>query len=107
MSEADFKRDFDANFFASWGDAMGGLSATYTSPGGTVLPVDVLVDTGIVQFGDDLAPVSSFRTYLSFRRAQVEPEAQASVVVDGVTYLLVQRVDSSDESLSRWGVQHG
>lgn len=107
MSEAAFKREFDATFFASWGDTMGDIDAVYTPPAGTPVTVQVLVDTGISQFGEDDAPVSHYDTFVTFRRAQVEPQQFGTVVVDGVTYTLAQRIDSSDESLSRWAVQHG
>ena len=105
MSEADFKRAFDAAFFDAWASVAGGIDALYTSPDGSSMPVQVLIDTGIVQFGDDSAPVSAYSTFATLRRAQVEPVAGAAVVVDGATYTLVQRVDSSDESLSKWAVQ--
>lgn len=105
MSEAAFKRSFDANFFRSWGDAVGGLVATYVSPGGAVTDVDVLVDTVTDQFGDDLAPVAYPKIHITFRREQVQPEVLGKVTVDGQTYTLAQPVDWSDESLSRWVVQ--
>lgn len=107
MSEAAWKREFDTAFYSAWGGAMGGLDAIYTAPAGLPVIVQVLVDVGIDQFGTDLAPVSHFDTYISFRREQVEPEQNGILVVDGVTYTLAQRVDLSDESLSRWAVQHG
>ena len=107
MSEAAWKREFDTAFYSAWGGAMGGLDAIYTAPAGLPVIVQVLVDVGVAQFGDDLAPVSHFDTYISFRREQMEPVQNATVVVDGVTYTLVQRVDLSDESLARWGVQSG
>ncbi len=105
MSEAQFKRDFDASFFDAWSGAMGGIDAVYTSVAAVDTPVQVLVDTNVEQFGDDPSAVSYFSTHISFRRAQVEPETGATVVVDGATYTLVQRVPNSDESLSRWVVQ--
>lgn len=105
MSEAAFKQSFDEAFFGAWGTAVGGIDALYVSPGGTPTTVQVLVDKGIAQFGDDFAPVSSYTTFVTFRRAQVEPEVTGTVIVDGTTYTLAQRVDSSDESLSKWGVQ--
>lgn len=105
MSEADLKREFDAAFFAAWGDLAGDLDALYTPPGGVAVTVQVLVDTGVAQFGDDFAAVSHYDTFVTFRRAQIEPEAGATLVVDGTTYTLAQRVDSSDESASRWAVQ--
>jgi len=105
MSEATFKREFDAAFFAAWGDLAGGLDALYTPPIGAAVTVQVLVDTGVAQFGEDFAAVSHYRTFLTFRREQIEPETGATVLVGGITYTLAQRVDSSDESLSRWAVQ--
>lgn len=106
MSEAAWKREFDDAFFGAWGEAMGEIDAVYTPPAGAPVPVQVLVDTGIEQFGDDLAPVSTYASFVSFRLAQVEPVQFATVLVDGTTYRLVQRVDTSDQSLSRWAVQH-
>lgn len=105
MSEAAFKRDFDSMFFKAWAGIVGGLDAVYTSPTGVVTLVQVLVDTGIEQFGDDYAPVSSYSTFVTFMRTQLEPEVTGTVVVDGLTYTLAQRVHSSDESLTRWAVQ--
>ena len=105
MSEAGLKQEFDAAFFAAWGDLAGGIDALYTPPAGAAVTVQVLVDTGIAQYGDDFAAVSHYSTFVSFRRAQVEPEGGATVVVAGIPYTLAQRVDSSDESLSRWAVQ--
>jgi hypothetical protein len=105
MSEAGLKADFDAVFFDAWADLAGGIDALYTPPVGAPETVQVLVDTGVAQFGDDFAAVSHYSTFVSFRRGQVEPETGATVVVDGMTYTLAQRVDSSDESISRWAVQ--
>ncbi|UZW62758.1 hypothetical protein [Lysobacter enzymogenes] len=111
MSEAAFKRDSDAAFFADWSKEVGGIATTYVSLSGVERPVDVLVDTGSDQFGDDQAPVSSYSVHVIFRRAQVEPEQLGTVIVDGIPYVLVQRLEQShggiltDESLSVWGVQ--
>lgn len=105
MSEAGLKREFDAAFFAAWADLAGDLDALYTPPGGVAVTVQVLVDTGVAQYGNDFAAVSHYSTFVTFQRAQVEPESGATLVVDGITYTLAQRVDSSDESVSRWAVQ--
>lgn len=105
MSEAGLKQAFDAAFFAAWANLAGGIDALYTPPAGAAVTVQVLVDTGVAQFGDDFAAVSHYSTFITFRRAQVEPEGGATVVVDGITYTLAQRVESSDESVSRWAVQ--
>lgn len=111
MSEAAFKRQFDEAFFEAWGDAMDGINAVYTSPDGLIVDVQVLVDTDVQQFGDDGAPVSEARTFISLRLAQLsplEPEAGAEVSLSGGggCYRLVQRVEGSDESISRWLVSH-
>ena len=105
MSEAGLKREFDAAFFAAWADLAEELDALYTPPVGAALTVQVLIDTGVAQFGDDFAAVSHYSTFATFRRAQVEPESGATIVADGTTYTLAQRVDSSDESATRWAVQ--
>jgi hypothetical protein len=105
VSEATFKRAFDEAFFAAWADGVEDLDAVYTSPDAVATPVQVLVDTGVEQFGDDSAPVSAESTFITFRRAQIEPATGGTVVVGGVTYTLAQRVSRSDESLSRWAVQ--
>jgi len=105
MSEAAFKREFDAAFFDVWAGVAEDIDAVYTSPTNVVTPVQVLMDTGVAQFGDDFAPVSAYSTFITFRREQVEPVTGGTVVVGGVTYTLAQRVDRGDESLSRWGVQ--
>jgi len=105
MSEAALKQAFDAAFFVAWANLAGGIDALYTPPAGAAVTVQVLVDTGVAQFGGDFAAISHYSTFVSFRRAQVEPEGGATVVVDGITYTLAQRVESSDESVSRWAVQ--
>ena len=104
MSEAAFKRDFDRQFFGAWGGAMGGLAATYIPPGGTPVPVDVLKQTNVEQYGADGAPIAYHAVVLVFRREQVEPETRAQLVVDGDTFILAQRV-AGDESLSHWAVR--
>jgi len=105
MSEAALIRAFDAAFFSAWADLAGGLDATYTAPNGVASVVQVLIDTGLAQFGEDFAPVSFYTTYATFRREQIEPQAGATRLVDATTYVLAQRVASSDQSLSRWAVQ--
>ena len=111
MSEAAFKRDFADAFFDAWEGVAGSLSATYTSPVGAVQPIKVLKDVGTDQFGDDLAPVSSYNVHLAFRLAEIVPEQLATVDVDGTMYTLAQRLERShsgivtDEAVSVWGVQ--
>lgn len=105
MSEAAWKRQFDADFDAAWAEAMGGIDAVYTPPGGAAITVQVLVDTGVEQFGEDGAPVSYHDRVVGFRREQIEPKTLGTVVVDGTTLKLVQRVERSDESRSWWAVE--
>ncbi|NRP55803.1 hypothetical protein AA93_02175 [Xylella fastidiosa subsp. pauca 11399] len=105
MSEATFKHAVDAAFFEAWADVVGGIDATYTSPRGVITPVQVLVDHGVLQFGDDLMPVSAYSTFITFRRDQIEPEPNATLTLAQTTYTLAQRVDSSDASLSKWAVR--
>ena len=105
MSEANLKREFDAAFFTAWANLASELDALYTPPGGVAQTVQVLVDTGVAQFGEDFSAVSHYSTFVTFRREQIEPESGATLVVDGTTYTLAQRVESSDESVSRWAVQ--
>ncbi|ALR05848.1 hypothetical protein XFHB_02130 [Xylella fastidiosa] len=105
MSEATFKHAVDAAFFEAWADVVGGIDATYTSPRGVITPVQVLVDHGVLQFGDDQVPVSVYSTFITFRRDQIEPEPNATLTLAQATYTLTQRVDSSDASLSKWAVR--
>lgn len=105
MSEAAFMRSFDAAFFKAWAGVVGSLAGVYVSPGGTATLVQVLKESRTVDFGDAYAPVSLLRTVVIFQRAQVEPEIQGTVQVDGVTYTLAQRLEDGDESLSKWMVQ--
>lgn len=104
MSEGAWKQNFDRNFFGAWGAAMGGLSATYTPPGGVAVSVDVLKEVNVEQFGDDGSPIAFHAVVLKFRREQIEPASRAQVVVDGVTYTLAQHI-GGDESLSHWAVR--
>lgn len=105
MSQRAWKQSFDAAAFAAFGDAMTD-AAIYTPPGpGASVDCRVLVDEGMGVFGDDAAPVSVFRISVAFQLAQVTPEAGGTVVIDGTTFTLVQRLEKSDASLSYWGVQ--
>ncbi|HWH75552.1 MAG TPA: hypothetical protein VNV16_14940 [Methylibium sp.] len=108
MSEVDFLRQHDAAFFAAWAGVTGGLDASYSAPG-SVTPVtcQVLVDHDVDQFlpDDDAAPVSIMATKATFRREQLEPATGGTLVVDGNTYRLLQRVSGSDPSLSVWTLE--
>jgi hypothetical protein len=110
VSETAFVRAHDAKFFAAWGAAVGGLAATYTPPGGAPVPCSVLIDHNAEQFadGDDMAPVSSVGTTITFRLAElgtVVPAVGGTVAVDGITYALAQRLAGSDRSLALWAVR--
>lgn len=110
MSEAAFMAAHDAAFFAAWGRVTGGLSATYTPPAGAAVACSVLIDHNVEQFadGDDAAPVSSLGTTVTFRLAELAPVVPAlggTVVVDGITYALAQRLAGSDRSLAVWAVR--
>lgn len=111
MSQLSWKQEFAADFFDAWAGVVESLDAVYTSPVGVVKPIRVLVDVGTDQFGDDLAPVSSYDVHLVFLLAEVVPEQLGTVAVDGKTYTLAQRLVqshsgiASDEAVSVWGVQ--
>lgn len=100
----------DAAFFKAWGRVTGGLEATYTPPAGTAVACSVLIDHNVEQFadGDDAAPVSSMGTTVTFRLAElgtVVPALGGTVAVDGITYVLAQRLAGSDRSLAVWAVR--
>lgn len=108
MSEAAFRRSFDAAFLQSWGGAVGDVTGTYTSPTGTVVAgIHVLVDPAVDFFGDDDGQISYEKALVTLFLAEVAPETGATVLVDGQTYLLVKRTERCDESRSQWVARHG
>lgn len=108
MSEAAFRRDFDAAFVQAWGGVAGDVTGTYTSPSGTVTDgVHVLVDPAVDYFGDDEGQLSYEKALVSLFLAEVSPETGGTVLVDGQTYTLVKRTERCDESRSQWVARHG
>lgn len=106
MSEAAFIRERDADFFSAWSTVVGGIAATYTPPAGAPVACQVLLDHGVDQFAeDDRAPVSIMATRAAFRREELEPATGGTLVVEGTTYRLVQRISGSDPSLSVWTLE--
>lgn len=110
MSQAEFLRSFDAMAFGAFGGAGLADAATYlplgSGPGDAPAECLVLVDRNVEDFGNDLAPVSTLRTRVTFQRADVEPVEGGAVTVGSETFILVQRT-RADESVSAWWVQHG
>ena len=107
MSDAAFRRQFDAAFFDAWAGVVGGLEAAYLAPGAaTPVPVEVLKDVNVEQFGEDGAPIAFHAVVLTFRRTQVEPASRATVTLvdSGEVFTLAQHI-GGDESLSRWAVR--
>lgn len=105
MSQRDFLQSFDAYAFGAFFDAGMADAATYTPlEGGAGVACRVLVDRGVRDFGDDFAPVSTFRVLVTFQLAQVTPSEGGTVAIGTETFTLVQRV-RADESISQWGVQ--
>lgn len=111
MSQRDFLRRFDAMAFGAFAAAGVGDAAHYYAPGSEVaVACTVLVDRNVRDFGDDLAPVSTAYTRITFQRAEVEPEQGArvalldAVAVEVESFALAARIETSDESASRWVV---
>jgi len=133
MSQAAFLRQFDAMAFGAFANAGLADAARYLTPAQVQVlaqiaahdpdspdeppaapaPVacTVLVDHNVEDFGDDAAPVSVYRTRITFQRAELVPEQGGQVSIldsaDAVTgvYVLVQRTGRNDESASAWWVQ--
>lgn len=108
MSEDAFRREFDAEFRASWGHAVGGIAGTYTSPTGAVTSgVSVLVDPAVDFFGEDVGQVSYDKALVTLFLDQVQPETSGTVLVDGKAYRLVSRTEKCDGSRSQWVARLG
>lgn len=106
MSSRDFMRQFDAQVIGAFAGSGLADSATYTAPGGAPVPVDVLVDRSIQQWGDEVMPVAAFDVAISLQLAQVSPRAGGLVHVDGEVWKLEAKL-SDDGSLQKWGVVRG
>lgn len=108
MSQRETIRDLDASLIAAFKDAGLADDAVYTPPGGGApIACEVLVDEGIAEFGEDLATVVGRRTLVSLMLRQVpNPVREATVLVDGVTYVL-DTPESRDQSIDRWVVTRG
>lgn len=108
MSQRTFLDAFDKNAHASF--AAAGLADTgaYTAPG-TPAPspvtVRVLVDRAAQQIGE-FGTVSAGRVEVRYLLADVAPEANGKLLVDGDTYINMSEIDN-DGSMSRWLVRRG
>lgn len=106
MSQRDFLQAFDTAAFAAFADAGLADAASYVAPGAdgsAAVACQVLVDRDVRDFADDLAPVSTGYTRITFQLAEVQPERGGVVTVDGEGFTLERRI-SQDESASRWVV---
>ena len=105
MSQQSFLREFDAAAFAAFRDAGIADEPTYQAPGAVeAVPCGVvLIDRGMRDFGDDLAPVGTTYVRATLQMAEVAPERGGRLVVDGEAYVLDSELDR-DGSSSRWVV---
>lgn len=104
MSQTSFLRDFDALAFGAFMATGMADAAMYTAPaGGAAVACQVLVDRDVRNYGDDLAPVATSYTLVSFQRSQVQPSLRGVVLIEGESFELAQEV-LRDESVSRWVV---
>lgn len=109
MSQKAFLRAFDRAAIGSFMAAGMADAAQYTAPGVGAVPVScgVMVDRGTQVWGDDASPVALGEISIAFQRSQVTPERGGTVVVDGDTYRLTDKL-RDDASLVRWlVVPHG
>lgn len=116
MSQRAFLQAFDAAAFSAF--AAAGLADAaeylppYAMPGTPAAPCTVLVDREVEDFGDEVAPVSTFRTRITFQRLEVTAEEGGVVSLldaNGLVaevFTLAQRT-RHDEGISAWWVQHG
>lgn len=107
MSQKEFLRQFDQAAIGGFMAAGMADSGLYTpKAGGVGVACDVMVDRAVQQWGDDPMPLAAGDVTVSFQRAQVVPEKGGSVVVDGDTYRLTDKL-FDDGSLIRWAVIRG
>lgn len=102
MSQKAFLRAFDQAAIGSFKAAGLADAAQYTAPkGAAAIACDVMVNRGTQVWGDDASPVALGEISIDFQRAQVVPEKGGTVVVDGDTYRLTDKL-RDDASLVRW-----
>ena len=106
MSSRDFRRQLHGQIMGTFLANRVADAATYTAPGGSPVPVDVLVSSDIQQWGDGVMPVAAFDVAISLQLAQVSPRAGGVVHVDGEAWKLETKL-SDDGSLQKWGVVRG
>jgi hypothetical protein len=115
MSQRAFLQAFEAAAFGAFAAAGIADAAEYlapdAAPDAVPVPCTVLVDRNVEDFGDEVAPVSAFRTRITFQVIEVAPEEggmvslldDAGLVAESFT--LAQRT-RHDEGISAWWVQH-
>ncbi|WP_298580591.1 hypothetical protein [uncultured Luteimonas sp.] len=116
MSQRAFLQAFDAAAFGTFAAAGIADAAEYlapdAAPGAPAVPCTVLVDRNVEDFGDDIAPVSAFRTRITFQVSELAAEEGGVVsLLDAAglvteSFTLAQRT-RHDEGISAWWVQHG
>ncbi|ASK91873.1 MULTISPECIES: head-tail joining protein [Xanthomonas] len=106
MSQREFLQAFDAAAMEAFHGAGMADDALYLAPGALPLPVRVMVDRDLRDFGSDEAPVATRYTQITFQRSQVQPVRGARVTVDGDTFALDAELES-DEARSVWVVTRG
>lgn len=116
MSQRAFLQAFDAAAFGAFQAAGIADAAEYlapdAAPDAVATPCTVLVDRNVEDFGDDIGPVSAFRTRVTFQRLEITPEQGGMVsLLDAFgnvteSFQLAQRT-RHDEGISAWWVQHG
>lgn len=104
MSQRQWMQDFDALAYGTFLAAGLADTGSYVpKAGGPAQPCTLLVDRDVRDFLDDVAPVSTAYTRVTFQRGELTPEEGATVTVDGTAYTLERRI-SEDASKSVWVV---
>lgn len=107
MNQRQFLEAFDSDAFAAFADVGMADVAAYKAPGAdTLVSCTVQIDRNVRDFGDDIMPVSTGYTLVTFQRAEVEPAKRGRLVLPGETLVLAERV-RQDESISQWVADHG
>jgi len=109
MNQRDALRDIDADIHAAIRDAGFASDAYYRAPGAAVdvVPVrlDAYLDEGVQVFGE-FGQVTGRRDELVLFNGDTPVTQRGTVVVDGVTYTLVEPT-AQDASQTRWTVRRG